>query len=50
MAKDPVCEMDVNEEEAKSAGNVSTYNDKEYFFCADACKEKFDSNPEKFVK
>jgi Cu+-exporting ATPase len=46
MAKDPVCGMDVNPEEAAS----SVYKDKKYYFCSNACQQKFDENPEKFIR
>lgn len=46
MAKDPVCNMDVDE---KNAADTSIYKGKTYYFCAKGCKEKFDKDPEKFV-
>ena len=46
MAKDPVCNMDVDE---KNAADTSVYKGKTYYFCAKGCKEKFDKDPEKFV-
>lgn len=45
-AKDPVCGMKVNKDEAKA---TSEYKGKTYYFCATACKEKFDQDPEKFI-
>ncbi len=47
MEKDPVCGMMVDP--AKAAGS-SVYNGKTYYFCAIACKQKFDREPQKFVK
>ncbi len=47
MAKDPVCEMEVNEEKAAA---TYEYKGKTYYFCAVGCKEKFAVNPEKFLK
>jgi YHS domain-containing protein len=47
MAKDPVCGMNV--EEQKAAG-TSQYQGRSYFFCSNSCKEKFDRNPEQYVK
>ena len=47
MAKDPVCEMEVNEREAAAKYE---YKGKTYYFCAVGCKEKFAQNPEKFLK
>lgn len=46
MAKDPVCEMEVDE---KTAVATSTYQGQTYYFCAKGCKEKFDQNPEKYT-
>jgi YHS domain-containing protein len=47
MAKDPVCHMEVEEE--KTAAK-SDYKGKTYYFCAKACKQKFDKSPEKYIK
>jgi YHS domain-containing protein len=47
MAKDPVCGMNV--EEQRAAG-TSQYQGRSYFFCSNSCKEKFDRNPEQYVK
>jgi YHS domain-containing protein len=47
MATDPVCKMRVDEN--KAAGK-SEFNGKTYYFCASACKVKFDANPEHYVK
>ncbi len=44
MAIDPICKMDVNEDEAKFS---SAYNDEKYFFCSKNCKDKFDADPVK---
>jgi len=43
---DPVCKMTI---EDKDAAAVSTYRSKTYYFCARACKENFDKNPESFI-
>ncbi len=47
MAKDPVCGMDVDEEEAAA---TYEYKGKTYSFCAVGCKEKFAQDPERFLK
>jgi len=47
MATDPVCKMQVDEH--KAAGK-SEFNGKTYYFCALACKSKFDANPHQYVK
>ncbi len=47
MARDLICGMDVKEEDA--AGS-SLYKGKKYYFCSEACKQKFDENPEKYMR
>ena len=47
MAKDPVCGMEVKENEA--AGK-SEYKGTIYYFCAPGCKRAFDQNPEQFLR
>ncbi len=47
MAKDPVCDMDVDE---KEAAGTSEYKGKTYYFCAPGCKKSFDENPEKYIE
>ncbi len=47
MAKDPVCQMDV--EPAKAAAQ-SSYKGQTYYFCRVGCKQQFDAEPEKYVK
>lgn len=46
MARDPVCGMDV--EETKAAA-TSTYKNKTYYFCAEACKRAFEKDPQKYA-
>lgn len=46
MAVDPICKMDVD---PKTATWKSTYNGKEYFFCAPGCKKAFDRDPKKYA-
>ena len=47
MAKDPVCNMNVDE--AKAAA-TSIFKGVTYYFCAASCKEKFDKEPEKYLE
>jgi len=47
MAKDLVCGMEVNKDEAAAS---SLYKRKKYYFCSPVCKTKFDENPEKYIK
>ena len=42
MAKDPVCEMDVDEKTAKFK---TKHMGKTYYFCAPGCKKKFEEKP-----
>jgi len=48
-SKDPVCGMDVDRVKAKAAGRTSEYQGTTYYFCADQCKRKFDSNPAQYT-
>jgi YHS domain-containing protein len=47
VAKDPVCGMEVNE---KTAKYKTEYLGKTYYFCCSICKEKFEKNPNKYIK
>lgn len=46
MAKDPVCNMEVD---PKKAAAQSTYQGQTVYFCAVGCKVKFDQNPAKYL-
>ena len=46
MAKDVVCDMDVDEETAPAK---SEYQGIIYYFCAPGCKRAFDADPEKYL-
>jgi YHS domain-containing protein len=50
VSKDPLCGMDVDENKASAAGRVSEYRGKKYCFCSDGCKQKFDTEPERFLQ
>jgi YHS domain-containing protein len=45
MATDPVCGMAVDE---KTTKYTSHYNGKNIYFCREACKNSFDSDPSKY--
>lgn len=47
MAKDPICGMDVKEEEAAA---TYEYKGTTYYFCAVGCKERFAQDPERFLE
>ena len=46
MVKDPVCGMMIDE--ATAAGK-SEYQGQTYYFCAEICKTKFDSDPKRYA-
>jgi len=46
-AIDPVCGMEVDQ---KNAAGSSVYRGKTYYFCNTRCKERFDEEPETFLK
>jgi len=45
--KDPVCGMEVSR---LTAPDQCEYQDKTYYFCAPACREAFETEPEKYVR
>jgi Cu+-exporting ATPase len=47
MATDPVCFAIVDEDTAQFR---SAYKDREYYFCTNFCKKKFDENPKKYTR
>jgi len=47
MAVDPVCKMEVNENEA--AGSIE-HEGKKVYFCSEDCKKEFQENPEQFTE
>lgn len=46
MAKDPVCQMDVD---PKRAAAQSSYKGEVIYFCATSCKAKFDADPARYL-
>ncbi len=46
IAHDPVCQMRVS---SQTAHYHSKYENKNYYFCASGCLQKFKKNPEKYV-
>lgn len=49
MARDVVCGMQVNEQDARSKGLTSEYQGQTYYFCAPGCKQQSDQNPQRYV-
>jgi len=50
MATDPVCGMQVDEEQAESEGLSSEYQGQSYYFCSPGCKQAFDQDPQSYVE
>ncbi len=46
MAKDPVCNMNVDE---KTAQYISEFDGQKIYLCSSSCKSQFDKNPSKYV-
>jgi YHS domain-containing protein len=46
MAIDPVCKMQVDEENAAATYD---YKGQTYYFCAPGCKAAFEKDPEKYL-
>lgn len=49
MAKDPVCGMQVNEDQAASKGLTGEFQGQTYFFCSPDCKQQFEQNPQRYT-
>jgi len=47
MTKDPVCGKRVNENKAPA---TSSYQGKQYSFCGQECKDKFDQQPQNYAQ
>jgi YHS domain-containing protein len=47
MAHDPVCLAWVDEENPRFKG---LYRDREYYFCTNYCKKKFEENPKRYTR
>jgi len=45
MEKDVVCGMTVNPNKSLKVN----YKERTYYFCSDACKKEFESDPQKFT-
>jgi len=45
MAKDPVCDMEVDASSSPSA----THNNTTYYFCCNGCKAIFEKKPEAYL-
>ena len=45
--RDPVCGMEIN---TQDAAGTSQHQGETYYFCSTNCKEKFEQNPQQYVK
>ena len=50
MAKDPVCGMQVDEQQAVSNGLTSEHGGQKYYFCSASCKQSFEREPERYTR
>jgi Cu+-exporting ATPase len=46
MAKDPVCGMDIQPEQAAAQ---SEHKGQTYYFCSAQCKQQFDQDPQRYA-
>jgi ArsR family transcriptional regulator len=46
LVHDPICDMRLS---PRTASYSEIYHDKQYYFCAEGCKERFLKNPEKYA-
>jgi YHS domain-containing protein len=49
MARDVVCGMQVDEQQARSQGLTSDYQGQTYYFSSPGCKRQFDENPQQYA-
>jgi YHS domain-containing protein len=47
MAKDPICNMEVDEETAEFK---SQYGSQTYYFCSEECKDQSELRPEHYAR
>lgn len=49
MARDPVCNSDLDEHQAIERGLFCMHGDRTYCFCSSACLLRFRENPEQYI-
>jgi len=49
VGKDPVCGNNLDESRAGSAGLKSEFQGRTHYFCSEACKQRFDLTPERYL-
>jgi len=50
IARDPVCKTDVSVRKAEKAGMKSVHRGQAYYFSSEECKQKFEQDPDRYVK
>ena len=45
MTKDPVCRMELDEDDALE----TAYGDRVYYFCSESCLDRFRANPTRYA-
>ena len=48
MTKDPVCLMEIDEQDAMADGLMSERDGQMQYFCSEECKQKYDENPQAY--
>ena len=46
MVRDPVCDMEVDENDAVA---TMFYMEDNYYFCSEDCMQRFEADPERYV-
>lgn len=49
MTRDPVCDQEVDEAQARLAGLTATYARRSFCFCSVRCKQQFEEHPQWFM-
>ncbi len=49
-AEDPVCGMQVDQARAAAGGRMVEHGGRKYHFCADACRDSFVQDPDRYLK
>lgn len=45
----PVCDLQINDERALEQRLVTEYQGIPYYFCSNACQQRFDREPERYM-
>ena len=50
IGRDPVCGMNLDEDQSRATGNFREYQGRTYFFCRPECRDEFMKDPERYLK